>query len=220
MIGGWSAAKLARFFPNQPLTGSFTPVACLEAIAWDRSQAASGLLVHPRLVLTVAHAVMFRAGARLFAAAQVKVELGNVRAWADAVVIPSRFVQSAGFVPSTDLAVLRMPWAVCGPLQPPLVADTAKEGSAALWGWTLVRPRSQMSMPVTVSVDEQGLLHYPATNLPAFSGGPLLRSMGPQQPEEVIGLHRAFHSDTQQGEAIAFSSADVVEAMRALGFEV
>lgn len=220
MIGGWSAARLARFFPNQPLAGSFTPVACLESFAWNRSQAASGLLVHPRLVVTVAHAVMFRAGARLYAAAQVKVELGNVRAWADAVVIPSRFVEHAGYVPSTDLAVLRMPWEVCGPMQPPLVADSEKEGSAALWGWTLIQPRAQVSFPITVTVDEQGLLHYPASNLPAFSGGPLLRSSGPDLPEEVIGLHRAFHADTQQGEAIAFSSDDVVEAMRALGFDV
>jgi hypothetical protein len=220
MIGGWSAAKLGRFFPNQPLAGSFTPVACLEATAWNRSQAASGLLVHPRLVVTVAHAVMFRSGAQLFAAAQVQVELGNVRAWADAVVVPSRYIQNGGFVASTDLAVLRMPWDVSGPLQPPLIADSPREGNASLCGWTLMRPRSQVSIPVTVSTSEDGLLHYPATNLPAFSGGPLLRNPGPEQPEEVIGLHRAFHSDTQQGEAISFSSDDVVEAMRALGFDV
>lgn len=220
MIGGWSAAKLGRFFPNQPLVGSFTPVACLVASAWNRSQAASGLLVHPRLVMTVAHAVMFRAGAQLFAAAQVQVELGNVRAWADAVVVPSRYIQNDGFLASTDLAVLRMPFDVSGPLQPPLVADSFQEGSAALCGWTLMQPRSQVSIPVTVSVGEDGLLHYPATNLPAFSGGPLLRNPGPEQPEEVIGLHRAFHSDTQQGEAIPFSSDDVVEAMRTLGFDV
>lgn len=220
MIGGWSAARLGRFFPNQPLAGSFTPVACLEASAWNRSQSASGLLVHPRLVVTVAHSVMFRAGPRLFAAAQVQVELGNVRAWADAVVVPSRFIENGGFVASTDLAVLRMPFEVSGPLQPPLIADTPAEGLASLCGWTLMRPRSQVAIPITVSVGEDGLLRYPATNLPAFSGGPLLRHPGPEQPEEVIGLHRAFRADTQQGEAIPFSSDDVVEAMRALGFDV
>ncbi|HYO54182.1 hypothetical protein [Archangium sp.] len=220
MIGGWSAANLGRFFPNQPLEGSFTPVASLEATAWNRSQVASGLLVHPRLVVTVAHAVLFRTGAHFFAAAQVKVELGNVRAWADAVVLPSRFLQSAGFVPSTDLAVLRMPWEVSGPLQPPLIAESARDGSAMLWGWTLVRPRTQVSIPVTVTTGEEGTLRYPAANLPAFSGGPLLRSIGPDQPNEVIGLHRSFHADAQQGEAIPFSSDDVVEAMRALDFAV
>ena len=38
----------------------------------DRSQAASGLLVHPRLVLTVAHAVLFRAG---YMSADLEIEL-------------------------------------------------------------------------------------------------------------------------------------------------
>ena len=63
-------------------------------------------------------------------------------------------------------------------------------------------------------------LRYPAANLPAFSGGPILRSTGPGQPDELIGLHRAFHADTQQGEAIPFSSDDVLEAMHSLGFDV
>ena len=70
------------------------------------------------------------------------------------------------------------------------------------------------------AVGEDGCLHYPAANLPAFSGGPLLRSTGPGQPDELIGLHRAFHADTQQGEAIPFSSDDVLEAMHSLGFDV
>ncbi|AKJ03829.1 trypsin-like peptidase [Archangium gephyra] len=220
MIGGWSAANLGLFYRNQPLEGAFTPVAAVEASAWNRSQVASGLLVHPRLVLTVAHAVLFRAGAQLFAAAQVKVELGNVRAWADAVVIPSRFLEQAGFVATQDLAVLRMPMEVSGPLDPPLLADSARDGEAMLWGWTLVRPRTQVSIPVTVTTAEDGNLRYPAVNLPAFSGGPLLRSTGPGQPDELLGLHRAFHADTQQGEAIPFSSEDVLEAMHALGFDV
>lgn len=220
MIGGWSAANLGQFFRNQPLEGSFTPIAAVEALDWNRSQAASGLLVHPRLVLTVAHAVLFRAGAQLHAAAQVKVELGNVRAWADAVVIPSRFIENAGFMATTDLAVLRMPMDVSGPLQSPLLASSAGDGNATLWGWTLVRPRAQVSIPVTVTIGEDGNLRYSATNLPAFSGGPLLRGTGPDQPDELIGLHRAFHADTQQGEAIPFSSDDVLEAMRALGFDV
>jgi hypothetical protein len=219
MIGGWSAANLG-FFQHQPLEGHFTPVASVEASAWNRSQVASGLLVHPRLVLTVAHAVLFRAGAQLFAAAQVKVELGNIRAWADAVVIPSRFLETAGFLASTDLAVLRMPLEVSGPLDPPLLADSARDGEAMLWGWTLVRPRTQVSIPVTVTTASDGNLRYPAANLPAFSGGPLLRGTGPGQPDELIGLHRAFHADTQQGEAIPFSSDDVLEAMHALGFDV
>lgn len=220
MIGGWSAANLGLFFQNQPLEGRFTPVAAVEAFAWNKSQVASGLLVHPRLVLTVAHAVLFRAGAQHFAAALVKVELGNIRTWADAVVIPSRFLENAGFLATADLAVLRMPMEVGGPLQPPLLSDSARDGDAMLWGWTLVQPREQMSIPVTVTTGEDGNLRYPATNLPAFSGGPLLRSTGPGQPDEVIGLHRAFHADTQQGEAVPFSSDDVIEAMRALGFAV
>ncbi|OJT24333.1 hypothetical protein BO221_14265 [Archangium sp. Cb G35] len=220
MIGGWSAAQLGFFFQNQPLEGAFSPVVAIEASAWNRSQVASGLLVHPRLVLTVAHAVLFRAGARLFAAAQVKVELGNVRAWADAVVIPSRFLAHAGFLATADLAVLRMPMEVSGPLDPPLLAESARDCEAMLWGWTLVRPRTQVSIPVTVTMGEDGCLHYPAANLPAFSGGPILRSTGPGQPDELIGLHRAFHADTQQGEAIPFSSDDVLEAMHSLGFDV
>ena len=220
MIGDWSATRLGGFARNQPLAGGFTPVASLEARAWNRSQSASGLLVHPRLVVTVAHAVLFHAGARLFAAAQVKVELGNVRAWADAVVIPSRFLQNAGFLGSVDLAVLRMPWAVSGPLQPPIVAEAPREGGAVLWGWSLARPRTRSSHPVEVSVTPEGTLRYPSADLPAFSGGPLLRGTGPQQSEEVIGLHRAYHSDTQQGEAVVFSSDDVIGAMRALGFSV
>ncbi|ATB33682.1 hypothetical protein [Melittangium boletus] len=221
MIGGWSAARLGRFFPNQPLEGQFTPVVSLEATAWNLSQAASGLLVHPRVVVTVAHAVLFHAGAQLYSAAQVKVELGNMRAWADAVVIPSRFLQSSGFLASTDLAVLRMPWEVSAALEPLLVTrEKRQEHGTWLWGWSPSPPRAQSCFPITVSSAEDGTLRYPITNLPAFSGGPLLCGLEEHQPQEVIGLHRAFHSDTQQGEAIPLSSEDVVEAMRALGFEV
>lgn len=220
MIGGWSATRLGRFSPNEPLAGAFTPVASLEASAWNQTQSASGLLVHPRLVVTVAHAVLFHATGRLFCAAQVRVELGSVRAWADAVVIPSSFVSSAGFLPSADLAVLRMPYEIGEPLHPPLVGDAATAGDALLWGWSLASPRVQSSFPVTVSLAEDGSLRYASSNLPAFSGGPLLRGTGPQLPDACLGLHRAYHSDTQQGEAVMLSREDVLEAMRVLGFDV
>jgi hypothetical protein len=220
MIGAWSATRLGRFSPNQTLGGRFTPVASLESSAWNQSQSASGLLVHPRLVVTVAHAVLFHARGRLFSAAQVMVELGSVRAWADAVVIPSSFLESAGFLPSADLAMLRMPYEIGDPLHPPLVADAAAAGDAALWGWSLLRPRTQTIIPVAVAPSEDGSLRYTASNLPAFSGGPLLRGADADQPGEVLGLHRAYHSDSQQGEAVALNREDVLAAMRALGFDV
>lgn len=221
MIGGWSAALLGRYFPNQALPGAFTPVVGLESSAWHLAQSASGLLVHPRVVVTVAHAVLFHAGAQLYSAAQVRVELGNVRAWADAVAIPARFLESAGFEAASDLAVLRLPWDVCGPLPALALASARREDFGTwLWGWSQAEPRAQACLPIAVTPSEDGTLRYPATNLPALSGGPLLCGPDAHRPEALLGLHRAFHSDTQQGEAIPFSSEDMAEAMRALGFEV
>lgn len=211
----WVSAELEAVRPV-PLWGTFTPVGLLTSQAWGLRAQATGFLVHPRVILTAAHAVTFPSEHERVVAGRIYVDLGSLRAWADAVALAAGYFRSQGTDGSADVAALRLPWAVCAPEDVVSLSSSSAEPAmpARLWGWDdgALRSHDLTADPV------EGRVRYPAPNLPGFSGGPVVTPPGSPSTGHALGIHRAFHAEQGQGEAVPISFSDAVAAMEALGF--
>ena len=195
---------------SDPLQGSFSPIAYVRPFHGNQAwPAASGFLVHPRVVITAAHVVTRSDDHALWCATGILMHFGRSEIWGTRIALAKKYVSSVGGTSQRDIAVVRLVQAAARleecfglkPLEPELTA------TGHLWGW---RGGELSSIPVEARRKER-YVEYQAPDLEGMSGGPVVKD----GTDDVLGMHR-LHS-YGRGQALPISIEEIRDAIVALG---
>lgn len=199
-MNDWLAAVLSSG-PSRSGPGPFCAVARL-LVSAAGPQVGTGFLIHPAVLLTAAHVATYAYEGKFYVAGRIQADFGNILMDVWKIAIPRAFMESQGFAPAHDLALLRLPEPV-HEMDTVLTLEAPAPGSppanAKLWG----KPYGGLQGVSVTAGEKNGALAYPlGQSMDGFSGGPVTRELAAPQGAAALGLHRDWVASQRLGEAL------------------